>query len=64
METAVKPDTIGSMPSFILRNIDPELWVGVKAQAAKEGRPLRWLILRLLALYARVGLDKLEKSAD
>ena len=48
------------MASFILRNIDPDLWVKVKAQAQKEGRPLRWLFLRLLAVYASQGLEALE----
>lgn len=40
------------MPNYILRNIDPDLWAKVKARAASEGRPLRWLILKLLELYA------------
>lgn len=48
-------------PSFIIRHMDPEMWDKVKAQAAKEGRPLRWMLLRLLTLYASVGLEKLEK---
>lgn len=46
------------MPSYILRNIDPDLWVDVKARAEKEGHPLRWVILRLLAHYASKGLPK------
>ena len=49
------------MPSFILRKIDPDLWERVKAQATKEGRPLRWVLLRLLAVYAVKGLDALER---
>jgi hypothetical protein len=51
------------MASFIIRKIDPELWERVKAQATKEGRPLRWLLLRLLELYATVGLAVLEGRA-
>ncbi len=48
------------MPAFIIRNIDTELWDRVKAQATKEGRPLRWVLLRLLELYATKGLDALQ----
>jgi hypothetical protein len=40
------------MPSFILRNIDPDLWLRVKARAESEGRSLRGLILWLLTKYA------------
>lgn len=40
------------MPSYILRTIDPELWVRVKARADREGLPLRALILALLRAYA------------
>lgn len=40
------------MPSFILRNIDPDLWARVKARAAEDGRSLRGLILWLLTKYA------------
>lgn len=47
--------------SFIIRKIDPELWERVKAQATKEGRPLRWLLIRLLEVYATVGLEALEQ---
>lgn len=36
------------MASYILRNIDPELWRQVKAKAALEGVSLRALIERLL----------------
>lgn len=50
------------MASFIIRKIDDGLWEKVKAQATKEGRPLRWLLLRLLALYAEHGLDALERK--
>lgn len=49
------------MASFIIRKIDPELWERVKAQATKEGRPLRWLLIRLLEVYATVGLEALEQ---
>lgn len=41
------------MPSYILRDIDPDLWSRVKSRATAEGRSLRGLILWLLALYAQ-----------
>lgn len=46
------------MPSYILRNVDPELWTKVKARAEKEGHALRWVILQLLVYYAKHGLPK------
>ncbi len=49
------------MASFIIRKIDADLWASVKAQSEKEGRPLRWLLIRLLALYAKHGLEALER---
>jgi hypothetical protein len=44
------------MPSYILRNPDPDIWARFKARAAEEGHPLRWLILRLIAHYVSHGL--------
>jgi hypothetical protein len=40
------------MLSYILRSIDPELWDDVKARAARDGLPLRAVILALLRGYA------------
>ena len=40
------------MPSYILRNIDPDLWARVKARSEQDGIPLRAIILKSLALYA------------
>ena len=51
------------MPSYILRHIDPSLWEPFKARAAEEGRGLKFVLTRLIALYAKVGLDALEKAA-
>lgn len=51
------------MASYILREIDPEFWARVKRRVESEGRGLKWVVLRLLELYAKVGLDALEKSA-
>ena len=42
------------MPSYILRNIDPDAWAAFKSQAAKQGHPLRWLFLRFIAEYGTV----------
>lgn len=44
-------------PDYMLRDIDPEMWESVKAQAAKEGRPLRFVILALLKAYAKRGYE-------
>lgn len=49
------------MASFILRKIDPEFWAQVKSKAAADRISLYALILRLLALYLRVGLAALER---
>lgn len=40
------------MPSYILRNIDPDLWERFKARAEREQIPMRVLILKLIAAYA------------
>ncbi len=45
------------MPSYILRKIDPDLWASVKARAAEEGRPLRFVILALLKAYVLKGFS-------
>jgi hypothetical protein len=42
------------MGSYILRDIEPELWARVKERARREGKPVRWVILNLLRQYARV----------
>lgn len=39
------------MASYILREIDPELWRKVKAKAAGEGVTLKALIERLIATW-------------
>lgn len=48
------------MKFYLLRDIPDDLWVRVKRRAAKEGRNLRYVILRLLGLYADKGLPKDE----
>ena len=50
------------MPAYIIRKIDEGLWARFKRQAALEGRPLRWIMIRLVALYAEHGLDALETA--
>lgn len=40
------------MPSYILRNMDPELWARFKARSEQDGIPMRALILKLVELYA------------
>jgi len=44
------------MPSFILRNLDPEFWSRVQAKAAAEGTTVKAVILRLLASWLAAGL--------
>ena len=51
------------MPSYILRHIDESIWTPFKARAAQEGRGLKFVLLRLIHLYATVGLDALERAA-
>lgn len=41
------------MAVYILRNIDDQLWRKVKVKAASEGKPLRAVILELLAKYVK-----------
>jgi len=37
--------------SYILRNLDPDLWATVKARAKVDNMPLKAVIFKLLALY-------------
>lgn len=39
------------MPSFILRNIDPDFWRRVQSKARLEGVSIKELILRLLTTW-------------
>lgn len=48
--------------TYLLRNIPDDLWVRVKRRAEREGRPLRFIILKLLELYASKGLDGLSEK--
>ncbi len=50
--------------TFILRKVDDALWAQFKARADQEGRPLRWVVLRLIALYVQKGLAALERPKD
>jgi hypothetical protein len=43
--------------AYQMRNIDASLWRHVKARAAADGRPIKWIIMRLLALYAGGQVD-------
>lgn len=42
--------------TYLLRNIPDDLWIRVKRRAAKEGHPLRFILIQLLERYARSGL--------
>lgn len=37
--------------NYLLRDVDSELWRRVKVQAAKEGAPIRSVLIRLLREY-------------
>jgi plasmid stability protein len=39
--------------SYTIRAIDEDLWHKVKIQAAKDGKPIRAVILELLTKYAK-----------
>ena len=43
---------VAVVPSYILRNIDPDLWDRFKARAEEEQIPMRVLILKLVEAYA------------
>ena len=43
------------MPSYILRDVDPQLWQKLKVKAAREGEAIRAVILRLIKEYVRNG---------
>lgn len=45
--------------TYLLRQIPDDLWGQVKQRALREGYTLRYIVLRLLALYARQGLPPL-----
>lgn len=48
------------MLNYVLKRIDPELWVAVKARAASEGRSVRFVLLELLRVYAKHGFLVVE----
>jgi len=52
------------MPSsYILRDLTPDEsrdFADALARAKREGRSMRWVVARLVNLYARVGLHTLE----
>lgn len=41
------------MASCTLRDIDDKLWHAVKVKAAQDGKPIRAVILELLAKYVK-----------
>ena len=49
------------MADFIIRNVDEAAWDEVKARADAEGRPLRWVFLRLIDFYRTHGMTTLER---
>jgi hypothetical protein len=53
-----------SVTKYTLRNIDDDLWQAVKARAAKEGRPIRFVLLSLLRVYANHGFFRVVETFD
>jgi hypothetical protein len=47
-------------PSYLLRGLDPVLWKRFQDRATKDLRPMRSIILRLVELYTRHGLETIE----
>lgn len=52
------------MPSYMMRDVPPELMRRARERATAEGRSLKWVILALLAQYADHGLDALTRPPD
>jgi hypothetical protein len=48
--------------TYLLRQIPDDLWVLVKRRAAAEGHSLRFIVLKLLEAYVRMGLPPLTPT--
>lgn len=46
--------------SYTLRRIPLDLWKRVRSRAAYEGRTVRFVLLELLAIYAKHGFHVVE----
>jgi hypothetical protein len=46
--------------TYVLKRIDRELWEAVKARAASEGRPVRYVLIEFLKIYAEHGYVVIE----
>jgi hypothetical protein len=51
------------MTSYYIRDIPDDLWIKAKTRAAKEGVPLRIVILALLTAYVHHGIPEPEGKA-
>jgi hypothetical protein len=56
----VTKKAVPKLPKYTLLNIDPALWKAVKERAEFEGRPLRFVLLQLLRVYAENGFQVVE----
>ena len=54
MTTYIK-GPVGPTTSYLLRDIDPELWRRVKSRAALDGLSLKDIITKMLRAYATLG---------
>jgi len=44
------------MTTYLLRDVNYDLWQAFKTRAQSEGHPLRWVILTLISYYINHGL--------
>lgn len=47
-------------PSYLLRDLDPVLWKRFQQRASSELRSVKAVLLRLIELYAKHGLETIE----
>jgi hypothetical protein len=47
-------------PSYLLRDLDPVLWKAFQNRTTSELRQAKGVILRLIELYTRHGLEAIE----
>ena len=52
------------MATYLLRDIDADVWRAVKRKAHDEGRHIKTILLRLLPLYTRFGLEQIERRVE
>lgn len=46
------------LTTYLLRNVDADMWNEFKDRATTEGHTIRWVLTALIAHYIRHGLPK------